>query len=202
MGQTRPSRRDHRNVRRRARPRAPGPGPGDPFWELVATARRLQAPGGCAWDRAQTVESLTPYLIEETWEVFDAVRRRRWPAVQEELGDVLYTVLFQSLIAQRQGRGSLRGMLRAVRHKMIRRHAHVFGPRRARTAQKASRRWQASKRREPRQGLSPSREFRRRLVRMWQKLELPSEGTPGRRRARLRGSVQRPAEPMARQRNR
>ena len=201
MGQTTPS-RDRGSARRRARPRAPEPGAGDPFWQLVATARRLQAPGGCAWDRAQTVASLTPYLIEEAWEVFDAVRRRRWPAIQEELGDVLYTILFQSLIAQRQGRGSLRGMLRAVRRKMIRRHAHVFGWRRARTAQEASGRWQASKRLEPRRGPSPSNAFRRRLVRMWQGLEPPREDTPGRRRAGLRGSVQRPAKPMARQRDR
>ena len=122
--------------------------PDDPFWGLVETAKRLQAPGGCAWDRAQTIESLLPYLIEETWEVFDAIRRRRAKDVQEELGDALYTILFMSLIAERTRQGSLRSLLRATREKMIRRHPHVFGNRSAATPKEAYRQWQASKRRE------------------------------------------------------
>jgi uncharacterized protein YabN with tetrapyrrole methylase and pyrophosphatase domain len=99
----------------------------DAFTALVAVARRLQAPGGCAWDRAQTVDSLLPYLIEETWEVFEAIRRRRRAALPEELGDVLYTVLFLTLIAERRGWFRLEHLLQATRRKMIRRHPHVFG---------------------------------------------------------------------------
>ncbi len=63
--------------RHTATPRA-----GDPFWDLVATAKRLQAPGGCPWDRTQTVSSLLPYLIEETWEVFEAARSHGAPRAE------------------------------------------------------------------------------------------------------------------------
>lgn len=110
---------------------------GDPFWDLVATAKRLQAPGGCAWDRAQTLQSLVPHLIEETWEVFEAVRSRRPRHLQEELGDVLYTVLFLALIAERRGFADLRTLLDATRRKMVRRHPHVFGTRYAATPRDA-----------------------------------------------------------------
>ena len=146
----------------------------DPFWDLVATARRLQAPGGCPWDRKQTVASLTPHLIEETWEVFDAVRRRQRQAIREELGDVLYTVLFQALIAERCGQGSLRALLRATRRKMIRRHPHVFGGQKAVTPDEAYRRWQTSKRQEGSARFSPSKAFQQRLVRLWEQLQVPA----------------------------
>jgi XTP/dITP diphosphohydrolase len=92
--------RPYHNIRRRKGQTAP---PGrDPFRALVATARRLQAPGGCAWDRAQTVPSLLPYLVEEAWEVFETVRSRHRRELPEELGDVLYTVLFMALVAERR----------------------------------------------------------------------------------------------------
>ena len=143
---------------------------GDPFWKLVKTAKRLQAPGGCAWDRAQTVDSLLPYLIEEAWEVFDALRRRHQADLQEELGDVLYTVLFMSLIAERAGQGSLNGLLSATRRKMVRRHPHVFGGRSAATPQEAYRQWHASKRLEGKRGPSPSKRFREQLVASWERI--------------------------------
>ncbi len=120
----------------------------DPFWDLVATAKRLQAPGGCAWDRAQTTTSLLPHLIEETWEVFEAAQRGRRQAFLDELGDVLYTVLFLALIAQRQGWGTLRAMLTRTRRKMIRRHPHVFGTSTARTPEEAIQSWRKVKQAE------------------------------------------------------
>lgn len=139
----------------------------DPFWDLVATARRLQAPGGCPWDRAQTVESLMPYLVEETWEVFDAVRARRRRAFQEELGDVLYSVLFLTLVGQRHGWCDLATLLRVTREKMVRRHPHVFGARRATTPREAYAYWQAVKRTE-RSSPSRSKRLRPLLIAVWE----------------------------------
>ena len=163
----------------------------DPFWALVATAKRLQDPGGCAWDRAQTVRSLMPYLIEETWEVFETVRNRRYRHLQEELGDVLYTTLFLTLVAERRGWASLASLLDETRRKMIRRHPHVFADKAAPTPQDAYRRWQASKRLERRTSPSPSKAFRQRLVAQWDALltgwSRPPSGRPSRRRVRSRG---------------
>jgi len=142
----------------------------DAFWDLVAIAKRLQAPGGCPWDRAQTVQSLLPHLVEEAWEVFCAQRRRRRAELQEELGDVLYTTLFLTLIAERQGWFTLRALLQRTRRKMVRRHPHVFGTTpRARTAEEAYRHWQVAKRRE-RAERPPSRTLRPLLVKMWDAL--------------------------------
>ena len=161
--------RHHNTARRKRQTRS------DPFWDLVATARRLQAPGGCAWDRVQTVQSLLPYLVEETWEVFETVRSRRHRALPEELGDVLYTVLFMALKAERQGRGSLEQLLTQTRRKMVRRHPHVFGTGRAGSPAAAYRQWQASKRRERSQAPSPSKAFRERLVAHWNRVWTASE---------------------------
>ena len=168
----------HHNTARRKRQTSAA----DPFWDLVATARRLQAPGGCAWDRAQTVPSLLPYLIEETWEVFETVRSRRRRALAEELGDVLYTVLFMALKAERRGGRSLEQLLTATRRKMVRRHPHVFGAQRAVTPSAAYRQWQASKRRERSGAPSPSKAFRERLVAQWDRLHAAGSGRRRRRR--------------------
>lgn len=154
-------------VRYRRQPLAPRTGSlPDPFWDLVATATRLQAPGGCPWDRAQTTASLLPHLIEETWEVFEAAQRGQRRAFLDELGDVLYTVLFLALIAQREGWGSLRTILTNTRRKMIRRHPHVFGASTAHTAEEAIRSWRTVKQAE---GAAPSRgkTLRPLLVDMW-----------------------------------
>jgi NTP pyrophosphatase (non-canonical NTP hydrolase) len=144
------------------------PSSGDPFWDLVATAKRLQAPGGCQWDHTQTVSSLLPCLIEEVWEVFEAARSQRHEDLQEELGDVLYTVLFLTLIAERQGWCTLEALLTATREKMVRRHPHVFGVNTAATPREAYQRWQASKRLEGRRRHSPSNAFRDMLVAWWE----------------------------------
>ena len=133
---------------------------GDAFWNLVDTAKTLQGPGGCEWDRAQTIDSLLPFLIEETWEVFEVIKNRRYHALQEELGDVLYTMLFLTLVAERTAHGTLQELLTATRQKMIRRHPHVFGSASAATPTAAYRQWQASKRLENKTSPSPSKAFR------------------------------------------
>jgi uncharacterized protein YabN with tetrapyrrole methylase and pyrophosphatase domain len=140
----------------------------DPFWDLVTMARRLQAPGGCAWDRRQTLQSLLPCLIEEAWETFEVVKSRRLRDLEEELGDVLYTVLFLALIAERQGVLRLRPLLRRVQRKMVRRHPHVFGAHAGGTAAEAYQSWQTSKRREGSKAHSPSRQLEATLVGLWE----------------------------------
>ena len=116
--------------------------------QLEATARRLQAPGGCPWDRAQTVDSLLPHLIEEVWEAFSAHHRGGAAELEEELGDVLYTTLFLALLAERDGLFQLDRMLDRTREKMERRHPHVFGAHAAASPEDAYRHWQAAKRQE------------------------------------------------------
>lgn len=135
--------------------------------ELIATARRLQAPGGCPWDRAQTLDSLFPHLLEETWEAYDAMRRRDRRHLQEELGDVLYTTLFLILIAERRHRLELATLLRRTREKMVRRHPHVFGTARAASPGHAYRQWRAVKRQERGSGRNPPKALREVLGRLW-----------------------------------
>ena len=145
----------------------------DPFWNLVATARRLNGPAGCPWDRAQSVQSLLPHLVEEVWEAFCAGRRRKRRDLEEELGDVLYTVVFLSLLAQRQGWFDLTTLLRNTRQKMVRRHPHVFGSTRAHSAQEAYAHWQAVKRREQhRHASSDSTRVRPLLVALFEALRV------------------------------
>jgi MazG family protein len=88
---------------------------------------RLLAPDGCPWDREQTLDSLRPYLIEEAYEVLDAMDEPE--AHRRELGDLLLQIVFQAAIREREGAFDLEGVIAAIRDKMIRRHPHVFGPR-------------------------------------------------------------------------
>lgn len=87
---------------------------------------RLLAPGGCPWDREQTLETLKPYLIEEAYEVLDAMHEP--DAHRRELGDLLLQIVFQSALREREGAFDLDGVIAAIRDKMIRRHPHVFDP--------------------------------------------------------------------------
>jgi XTP/dITP diphosphohydrolase len=95
--------------------------------ELIAVLERLRAPGGCAWDRAQTHESLVQYLVEETYELVDAIEAGDDAELVEELGDVLYQVVFHSDIAAEQGRFTLEDVAAHMTAKMVGRHPHVFG---------------------------------------------------------------------------
>ena len=95
--------------------------------ELIAVLERLRAPGGCAWAREQTHESLVQYLIEETYELVDAIESGDGTEMIEELGDVLYQVVFHSDIAAEAGRFTLEDVAAHMTQKMIGRHPHVFG---------------------------------------------------------------------------
>lgn len=145
------------------------------FARLLATARRLHSPSGCAWDRAQTLSSLFPYALEELWETFEAIRARRRTAVREELGDAMYSLLFLALIAERTHRGLLARLFTDVNRKMIRRHPHVFLGARAPSKREAYRLWEAMKRQEGARSPSPSAEFRTALTGMWDWLRVDPE---------------------------
>ena len=94
---------------------------------LVAVLHRLRAPGGCAWDREQTHRSLVQYLIEETYELVDAIESGNTDELIEELGDVLYQVIFHSDLAAESGLFTLEDVAAHMTEKMIGRHPHVFG---------------------------------------------------------------------------
>jgi XTP/dITP diphosphohydrolase len=95
--------------------------------ELITTLERLRAPGGCAWDRDQTHASLVQYLTEETYELIEAIESGNREELIEELGDVLYQVLFHADIEAEAGSFTLEDVAEHMRLKMVARHPHVFG---------------------------------------------------------------------------
>ena len=117
---------------------------GEAFERVAATVRRLRAPGGCPWDRAQTHASLRPYVLEEAREVALAVGDG--DALRDELGDLLLQVLLHATIAEESGAFSLGELLDGLRAKLVRRHPHVFGDAPTATSpEEAARRWAVAK---------------------------------------------------------
>ena len=118
----------------------PAPKAADParaaerFRESVAIMARLRAPGGCPWDREQSFDAIRKYTLEETYEVFDAIERRDFPHLAEELGDLLLQVLFYAEMAANEGHFTIDDVLDHLNRKLIRRHPHVFGDEAARAA--------------------------------------------------------------------
>jgi len=102
---------------------------------------RLRAPGGCPWDREQTFDTIKPYLLEETYEVMDAIDSRDWNELAGELGDLMLQAVFFSEIAQEAGHFRIEDALDAINEKLIRRHPHVFGEETAQTAGDVKRIW-------------------------------------------------------------
>ena len=97
------------------------------FQESVSIMARLRAPGGCPWDREQSFDSIRKYTLEETYEVFDAIERRDFPHLAEELGDLLLQVLFYAEMAANEGHFTIADVLDHLNRKLVRRHPHVFG---------------------------------------------------------------------------
>ncbi len=95
---------------------------------------RLRAPGGCPWDREQSFDSIRKYTLEETYEVFDAIERRDFDHLSEELGDLLLQVLFYAEMAANEGHFTIADVLDHLNRKLIRRHPHVFGEEASRAA--------------------------------------------------------------------
>jgi MazG family protein len=117
------------------------PTAGERFQKLVDIMARLRAPGGCPWDREQTFDTIKPYLLEETYEVMDAIDRRDWPELTGELGDLLLQSVFFSQMAGEQNLFTIADALDAINEKLIRRHPHVFGELTAETAGDVRRIW-------------------------------------------------------------
>ena len=100
---------------------------GEEFQRLVGIMARLRGPGGCSWDREQTLESLRGFVLEETYEVLDAIDRRDHGALRGEIGDLLFEGVFLAQIEADEGHFGVADSLRAVTEKLIRRHPHIFG---------------------------------------------------------------------------
>ena len=116
--------------------------------ELVEVVRRLRAPDGCPWDREQTHASLRATMLEEAYEVLEAIDEKSMTKLREELGDVLLQVLMQSLIAEEGGEFTLGDVAQAVREKLVRRHPHVFGSTVVSGSDEVVRNWEALKAQE------------------------------------------------------
>ena len=104
------------------------------FEQAVELMARLRAPGGCPWDREQSFDTIRKYTLEETYEVFDAIERRDFPHLAEELGDLLLQVLFYAEMAANEAHFTIADVLEHLNRKLIRRHPHVFGEEASRAA--------------------------------------------------------------------
>ena len=120
------------------------------FEKLVGVMARLRAPGGCPWDREQTHATLRTFLIEEAYEVLDALDGADDVKFAEELGDLLLQVVFHAQMAKEEGRFDIVDVIREIYEKMIRRHPHVFGEKRAKDAAEVLRNWEIIKKEERR----------------------------------------------------
>jgi MazG family protein len=121
---------------------------GDLFEDLVAVQARLRAPGGCPWDREQTHETLRTYLIEESYEVLDAIEKGSSQDLAEELGDLLLQVLFHADMARETGAFDISHVITGIHDKMVRRHPHVFGNVKAETSREVLKNWAQLKAKE------------------------------------------------------
>ncbi|HEY6944291.1 MAG TPA: nucleoside triphosphate pyrophosphohydrolase [Candidatus Acidoferrum sp.] len=124
--------------------------PGEWFEKLVAVQARLRAPKGCPWDREQTHQTLRTYLLEEVYEVLEALDTGNDAKFAEEMGDLLLQIIFHSQIAQEEGRFNVADVIREIHDKMIRRHPHVFGEKRAKDSAEVLRNWEQIKAEERR----------------------------------------------------
>jgi len=115
------------------------------FAKLVGLQARLRAPGGCPWDREQTHESLRKFLIEETYEVLEAMESGTAREFASELGDLLLQVVFHSIVAEEDSRFTISDVIESVHTKMVRRHPHVFGAVKAATSADVLKNWEQLK---------------------------------------------------------
>src|SRR5207248_9980845 len=100
---------------------------GEKFERAVNIMARLRAPGGCPWDREQTFDSIKPYTLEETYEVFEAIENRDWKELPGELGDLLLEVLFYAEMAKEAGYCSLDDVLAQLSDQLVKCHPHAYG---------------------------------------------------------------------------
>lgn len=116
-----------------------------PFERLVKLMAILRSPEGCNWDRKQTHESLIPYLVEESYEVIDAIEQKQYPALREELGDLAVQLVFHAQLAAERGEFTIHDALSDVVTKLVNRHPHVFGERKDLNPQQVRDMWEQNK---------------------------------------------------------
>ncbi len=116
-----------------------------PFERLLVVMKILRSPEGCAWDRKQTHKSLQPYLIEESYEVIEAIENEDFPELKEELGDLLCQVVFHGQLAEEAGRFTTNDSVNHIVDKLIRRHPHVFGEHRDLDPDQVRDQWEQNK---------------------------------------------------------
>jgi len=131
-------------------PKTGATGAGEWFEKLVAVQARLRAADGCPWDREQTHATLRTYLIEEAYEVLDALESGDDGKFAEELGDLLLQIVFHSEIARAEQRFDVRDVIREIHDKMVRRHPHVFGETKAKNSAEVLKKWEQIKAEERR----------------------------------------------------
>ncbi len=118
--------------------------------KAAALMARLRGPGGCPWDREQTFDTIKKHTLEETYEVFDAIERRDWADLRDELGDLLLQVLFYAQMAEEAGYFSMRDVAESLSAKLVRRHPHIFADAEAADSDAVLRNWEQIKRQEKR----------------------------------------------------
>lgn len=125
--------------------------------ELIDVVAQLRNPdGGCPWDLAQTPETLIPYILEEAYEVIDAIKSGHSEAIAEELGDLLLQVILQAQIAQEKQLFTLEKIAQGITEKLIRRHPHVFGDAEVNSVEEVHQNWEEIKAQEKGESSSPS----------------------------------------------
>src|SRR5215475_3287229 len=137
--------RKGRSLKKRAAERPKNRRTREWFEKLVKLQARLRAPNGCPWDREQTHMTLRTYLIEEAYEVIEALESGDDAKFAEELGDLLLQVVFHADIAREQGRIDAADVIEGIHEKMVRRHPHVFGEKRAKDAKAVLKSWEKIK---------------------------------------------------------
>ena len=134
--------------------------------ELIEVVAKLRSPdGGCPWDLAQTPETLTPYVIEEAYEVVDAIKSGDPNAIAEELGDLLLQVVLQAQIASEKGKFSLTEVAQGITQKLIRRHPHVFGDVQVNSINEVRQNWEEIKAEEKGESVEDSQKLSTKLSR-------------------------------------
>src|SRR5512143_685861 len=119
--------------------------------ELIAIMAALRGENGCPWDKEQTRESLKPFIVEEAYEVLEAIDEKKPEAIKEELGDLLFQVVFQCQIAKEKEEFDMSDVIDKIGKKMVARHPHVFGDADYKTSAEVLVHWEAQKKREGKQ---------------------------------------------------
>lgn len=153
------------------------------FQTLVEIMQTLRAPRGCPWDRKQTFESLRPFVLEETYEVLEAIDRGDIEALRGELGDFLFEAVFLAQIAADQGRFTIADAIDAINAKLIRRHPHVFGEEAAAAAMRGA----PKRRKGVAQAFRPADMSPDQVLEQWEQIKAREQKHAGEQQSVLRG---------------